>query len=104
REYGSLLAGQPLGGVLFGLARSAPFLFNAASYLASILTLLFVRSDLRPKSRDTAALASRDPRWPVLVLATTVHPHDILPRDRQRLHLERALSRRDRARQGARSL
>ena len=47
REYSALLAGQPLGGVLFGLSRQAPFLFNAASYLVSVATLALVRTDLR---------------------------------------------------------
>jgi predicted MFS family arabinose efflux permease len=44
REYGALLAGQPLGGVLFGLGRFVPFLFDAVSYFVSVVTLLLVRT------------------------------------------------------------
>src|SRR5439155_11282266 len=32
REQGADLAGQPLGGVMFALSRSLPFLFDASSY------------------------------------------------------------------------
>lgn len=39
----SLLGGPPLGGVLFGIARSAPFLCNAASFLFSVVSLFFIR-------------------------------------------------------------
>ena len=39
REYTSLLAGQPLGGILFALGRSIPFLINSVSYFLSVLTL-----------------------------------------------------------------
>jgi MFS family permease len=43
REFTALLAGLPLGGVLFGLARIVPFVFDAVSYLVSIVTLLLIR-------------------------------------------------------------
>jgi hypothetical protein len=33
REYGTALAGPPLGGVLHGLGRSLPFGVNAVSHL-----------------------------------------------------------------------
>lgn len=43
RVQGADLAGQPLGGVLFGLGRAAPFVLDAVSYVVSFATLLFVR-------------------------------------------------------------
>ena len=47
REYGALLAGQPLGGVLFGLGRVIPFAVDALSYLVSAASLLLVRTPLQ---------------------------------------------------------
>jgi predicted MFS family arabinose efflux permease len=47
REYGALLLGQPLGGVLYGLGRAFPFLADAVSYLASIAALLLIRTRLQ---------------------------------------------------------
>ena len=41
------LAGQPLGGFLFGLGRALPFLFDAVSYLASVVTLALIKSELQ---------------------------------------------------------
>jgi MFS family permease len=41
------LAGQPLGGFLFGLGRALPFLFDAVSYLASLGTLALIKSDFQ---------------------------------------------------------
>jgi MFS family permease len=38
------LIGPPLGGVLYGLGRAAPFLADAVSYVASALSLRFVRT------------------------------------------------------------
>jgi hypothetical protein len=46
REYAALLAGTPLGGVLFGLGRTVPFFANAGSYFVSVVSLLFIRSRL----------------------------------------------------------
>ena len=43
REQGAELAGQPLGGVLFGISSLLPFVVDAVSYLVSFVTLLFVR-------------------------------------------------------------
>ncbi len=44
REYTGLVAGQALGGVLFGLARALPFAADALSDLASVVSLLLVRT------------------------------------------------------------
>src|SRR3954454_24272705 len=38
------VAGPPLGGALFGLGRALPFVFDALSYVASIVSLLFMRT------------------------------------------------------------
>ncbi|HYY64206.1 MAG TPA: MFS transporter [Gaiellaceae bacterium] len=46
REYGTSLAGPPLGGVLYGLARSLPFGVNAISYLFSFASVLLIRTRL----------------------------------------------------------
>jgi predicted MFS family arabinose efflux permease len=53
REYGAMLLGQPLGGVLFGLGRAIPFVADAISYVASAAGLLLVRTQLQ---------GERDPR------------------------------------------
>ena len=47
REYTALLLGQPLGGVLFGISRVVPFVADAVSYLASAVSLLFIRTPLQ---------------------------------------------------------
>lgn len=46
REYGALLAGLPLGGLLYGAGRAIPFLIDGASYVASALSLLLIRKPL----------------------------------------------------------
>jgi predicted MFS family arabinose efflux permease len=47
RDQGAELAGQPLGGFLFGIGHAVPFLFDAVSYLVAFAALLFVRPSLR---------------------------------------------------------
>jgi len=47
RSFGALLAGQPLGGILFALGRVVPFLFDAVSYLLSVGSLLLLRTRLQ---------------------------------------------------------
>ncbi|HVC85865.1 MAG TPA: MFS transporter [Gaiellaceae bacterium] len=44
RDAAVMLAGPPLGGALFGLARALPFLFDAVSYAFSTLALLAMRA------------------------------------------------------------
>jgi hypothetical protein len=44
REYTGLVAGQSLGGVLFGLGRALPFAADAISDVVSVITLLLVRT------------------------------------------------------------
>jgi MFS family permease len=51
------LSGPPLGGVLFGLARSLPFVADAASYVASTVSLLAMRTPFQgPRSSARAGL------------------------------------------------
>lgn len=54
REYAALLAGPPLGGVLFGLGRAVPFAADAASYAVSLLSVAAVRSRLQEERGDEA--------------------------------------------------
>jgi MFS family permease len=46
RSYGTSLAGQPLGGLLFGIRATLPFAADAVSYLASLVTIAAIRSPL----------------------------------------------------------
>lgn len=54
RSYGTQLAGPPLGGLLYGLGRSLPFVGNAVSYLFSLLAVLLIR---RPMEQPRAEQA-----------------------------------------------
>jgi MFS family permease len=47
RQEGADLAGQPLGGLLFGISQLLPFLADAVSYAVSFVTLLFLRPALQ---------------------------------------------------------
>jgi predicted MFS family arabinose efflux permease len=49
------LAGPALGGALFGLSRAAPFAADALSYLASLVTLPFIRTPMQAARRDVPA-------------------------------------------------
>jgi MFS family permease len=44
RESAASLAGPPIGGFLYGFARSLPFFTNAISYLVSFATLLLIKT------------------------------------------------------------
>ncbi|MEV6845007.1 MFS transporter [Actinoplanes sp. NPDC051411] len=46
RGYGATLAGQPVGGWLFGVAPLFPFAADAVSYLASLVTVAAIRTPL----------------------------------------------------------
>ncbi len=45
------LVGPALGGALFGLSRAAPFVADAFSYLASLVTLPFIRTPMQAARR-----------------------------------------------------
>jgi predicted MFS family arabinose efflux permease len=47
RAHTAALAGQPLGGALFGLGRVVPFVFDAVSYLMSVMTVSLIRTSFR---------------------------------------------------------
>ncbi len=47
RTRGSALAGQPLGGLLFGFAHALPFVADAVSYVVSIGTVAAIRTEFR---------------------------------------------------------
>lgn len=49
RNYAAGLAGPALGGLLFGLGRAVPFLFDALSYLASVALVSRIRGRFRPE-------------------------------------------------------
>ena len=51
RERGAYLAGQPLGGVLFDVARAVPFVVDALTYVVSLVTVLLIRTDLDGERR-----------------------------------------------------
>jgi predicted MFS family arabinose efflux permease len=46
------LVGPALGGALFGLSRAAPFVADAFSYLASLVTLPFIRTPMQAARRS----------------------------------------------------
>ena len=55
-----LLVGPPLGGALFGLGRGVPFLFDAASYVFSFVSLALMRTPFQEQRElDPARLRSQ---------------------------------------------
>jgi MFS family permease len=54
RAHAAALAGQPLGGVLFGIGRAVPFLFDAVSYLLSVVAVSLIRTSFRRDARARA--------------------------------------------------
>lgn len=53
REYTGLVAGQSLGGLLFGLGRALPFAADAISDVVSVVTLLLVRTPFQAQRTPT---------------------------------------------------
>jgi MFS family permease len=53
RTQGADLAGQPLGGALFGISRLLPFAVDAISYSVSFASLLFVRRAFQEERERT---------------------------------------------------
>ena len=47
RAHTAALAGQPLGGALFALGRAVPFVFDAVSYLMSVVAVSLIRTSFR---------------------------------------------------------
>ena len=52
RQNAAQLAGPALGGALFGLSRAAPFAADALSYLASLITLPFIKAPMQAGRRN----------------------------------------------------
>ncbi|XVV08700.1 MFS transporter [Actinoplanes sp. CA-131856] len=53
RSYGAMLAGPPLGGLLFSIGHAIPFLGNAVSYLVSLVMVGAIRKPLQaPRDED----------------------------------------------------
>jgi MFS family permease len=64
RTFGAMLAGPPLGGLLFGLGRAVPFLVDAISYAASAVSKLLIRTDFQETRADRAVGDAREGlRW-----------------------------------------
>jgi predicted MFS family arabinose efflux permease len=55
RQNAAQLAGPALGGTLFGLSRAAPFAADALSYLASLVTLPFIKTPMQPATSAGSA-------------------------------------------------
>jgi hypothetical protein len=54
------LAGPPLGGALYGIARAVPFVLDAASYVCSLASILLMRTPFQEeRERDTEPLRAR---------------------------------------------
>jgi MFS family permease len=47
RTFAAMLAGPPLGGLLFGIGRAVPFVADAISYGLSTTSMLLIRSDFQ---------------------------------------------------------
>jgi MFS family permease len=54
RMFGAMLAGPPLGGLLFGIGRVVPFLCDAISYAASTISTLLIKSDFQDARGDSS--------------------------------------------------
>jgi len=60
RSAAVMLAGPPLGGALFGIARVLPFIVDAVSYTFSIVSLLAMRTPFQqPRELDVAPVRTR---------------------------------------------
>jgi MFS family permease len=62
RSYGTSLAGQPLGGALFGVRTMLPFAVDAVSYLGSLVTVAAIRTPLPAPPRAAKWHLSREIR------------------------------------------
>jgi MFS family permease len=64
RMFGAMLAGPPLGGLLFGIARALPFLADAVSAAAAAASKLLIRTELQePRSGEALGGAREGLRW-----------------------------------------
>jgi predicted MFS family arabinose efflux permease len=59
-----MLAGPPLGGLLFAIGRWVPFLVDAVSYAASTLSKLLIRTDFQEARLERTGVGAREGlRW-----------------------------------------
>jgi MFS family permease len=58
RQNAAQLAGPALGGTLFGLSRAAPFAADAVSYLASLVTLPFIKAPMQAGASAVSAASA----------------------------------------------
>ena len=64
RTFAAMLAGPPIGGLLFGLGRAVPFLVDAISYAASAVSKLLIRTDFQePRAGGPGGDAREGLRW-----------------------------------------
>jgi MFS family permease len=64
RIFGAMLAGPPLGGLLFGIGRAVPFLVDAISYAASTVSMLLIRSQFQETRTEAEPAEVREGlRW-----------------------------------------
>ena len=85
RQNAAQLAGPALGGALFGLSRAAPFAADAFSYLASLVTLPFIKAPMQ--APRPAPSASAPPPAPS-ASAPPPAPSASAPRPARRLRAE----------------
>ncbi len=60
RAYGTSLAGEPLGGFLFGVRAMLPFVADAVSYVASLVTIAAIRTPLPAPERTVKRHLGRE--------------------------------------------
>jgi predicted MFS family arabinose efflux permease len=64
RTFGAMVAGPPLGGLLFGIGQAVPFLTDAISYAASTISKLRISSDFQEaRAGMTPGDAREGLRW-----------------------------------------
>ena len=64
RMFGAMLAGPPLGGLLFEVGRAVPFLTDAASYAVSTISKLLIRTEFQEARAGVAVGDAREGlRW-----------------------------------------
>jgi MFS family permease len=55
RQYLATVGGRPLGGALYGVSSAVPFIFDAISFLISLLNVTRISTDLGPDARASDA-------------------------------------------------
>jgi predicted MFS family arabinose efflux permease len=64
RTFGAMVAGPPLGGLLFGIGRAVPFLIDAISYAASVVSKLLISADFQEVRAESDPSGAREGlRW-----------------------------------------